>query len=91
VPDDRRTELEAGGTYNPPMVESTNYGVIAGYAAVEQAARAADAIAVRASTKIALLVRKGTRVIPVSPPRRQLPTPGSTTASRARQRERAWI
>jgi hypothetical protein len=72
------------------MVESTNYGVIAGYAAVEQAARAADAIAFRASTKIALLVRKGTRIIPVSPSRR-LPTPGSTTASRARQRERAWI
>ena len=82
--DDRRTELEAGGTYNPPMVELTNYGVIAGYAAVERAARAADVIAFRASTKIALLVRKGTQVIPVSPSRRRLPTPGSTTASRAR-------
>jgi hypothetical protein len=73
------------------MGEATNYSVIAGYTAVERAARAADVIAFRASTKIALLVRKGTRVIPVSPSRRRLPTPGSTTASGARQRERAGI
>ena len=64
----------AGGTYNLPMAGAENYGVIAGYATGERVARAAAregaAIVVvdafRASTTIAVLVRKGVRVISVA-------------------------
>jgi hypothetical protein len=64
----------AGGTYNLPMAGAENYGVIAGYATGERgawaAAREGAAIVVvdafRASTTIAVLVRKGVRVISVA-------------------------
>ena len=63
-----------GGTYNLPMSGAKNYGVIAGYAARVRGGRAAAregaAVGVvdafRASTTIAVLVRKGARVIPVA-------------------------
>ncbi len=62
------------GTYDSPMAGAENYGMIAGYAAGERGARAAaregKAVVVvdayRASTTIAVFVRKGARVIPVA-------------------------
>ena len=61
-------------TYDRPMAGAENYGMIAGYAAGERGARAAarEGMAVvvvdafRASTTIAVFVRKGARVIPVA-------------------------
>jgi 2-phosphosulfolactate phosphatase len=56
-----------------PMAGAENYGMIAGYAAGERGARAAArrgggrvVDAFRASTTIAIRVRKGARVIPVA-------------------------